>query len=98
MSCSWHCTCFCMMLSLGVNAILPAAAVEITPVDEHGKPYDFGRQVGLLGRFIGVREPNLKYLGLENMVRLAEVPAVMETVSKCAAPWSPKATSPTCYL
>jgi hypothetical protein len=41
--------------------------------------------VGLLGRFIGVREPNLKYLGLENMVRLAEVPAVMETVSKCAA-------------
>ena len=40
-------------------------------------------QVGLLGRFIGVREPNLKYLGLENMVRLAEVPAVMETVSKC---------------
>ena len=43
------------------------------------------RQVGLLGRFIGVREPNLKYLGLENMVRLAEVPAVMETVSKCAA-------------
>ena len=42
-------------------------------------------QVGLLGRFIGVREPNLKYLGLENMVRLAEVPAVMETVSKCAA-------------
>ena len=42
-------------------------------------------QVGLLGRFIGVREPNLKYLGLENMVRLAEVPAVMKTVSKCAA-------------
>ena len=42
-------------------------------------------QVGLLGRFIGVREPNLKYLGLENMVRLAEVPAVMETVSKCVA-------------
>ncbi len=42
--------------------------------------------MGLLGRFIGVREPNLKYLGLENMVRLAEVPAVMETVSKCAAP------------
>ncbi len=53
----------------------------------------FRRQVGLLGRFIGVREPNLKYLGLENMVRLAEVPAVMETVSKCAPPCLPAITA-----
>ena len=43
--------------------------------------------VALLGKFIGLRDPNLKYLGLENMVRLAEVPAVMETVNR----WAPGA-------
>lgn len=42
--------------------------------------------VGLLGKFISVREPNIKYLGLENMVRLAEVPAVNDTISRCASP------------
>ena len=36
---------------------------------------DFCAGVSLLGKFISVREPNIKYLGLENMVRLAEVPA-----------------------
>ena len=36
--------------------------------------------VGLLGKFISVREPNIKYLGLENMVRLAEVPAVNDAI------------------
>ena len=40
--------------------------------------------VALLGKFIGLRDPNLKYLGLENMVRLAGVPAVMDTVNRCA--------------
>ena len=40
--------------------------------------------VSLLGKFISVREPNIKYLGLENMVRLAEVPAVADTVNRCA--------------
>ena len=38
--------------------------------------------VGLLGKFISVREPNIKYLGLENMVRLAEVPAVIDTIHR----------------
>ncbi len=42
--------------------------------------------MALLGKFISVREPNIKYLGLENMVRLAEVPAVAETVNRCASP------------
>lgn len=40
--------------------------------------------MALLGKFIGLREPNIKYLGLENMVRLAEVPAVIDTVHKYA--------------
>lgn len=40
--------------------------------------------VALLGKFISVREPNIRYLGLENMVRLAEVPAVADTVNRCA--------------
>jgi len=43
---------------------------------------------GLLGRFISMREPNIKYLGLESLMRLAEVPAVAETIDKCA-PTSP---------
>lgn len=42
--------------------------------------------MSLLGKFISVREPNIKYLGLENMVRLAEVPAVADTINRQAAP------------
>ena len=38
--------------------------------------------VALLGKFISVREPNIKYLGLENMVRLADVPAVADTIRR----------------
>lgn len=38
--------------------------------------------VSLLGKFISVREPNIKYLGLENMVRLAEVPAVAVAIQR----------------
>lgn len=38
--------------------------------------------VALLAKFLTVREPNLKYLALENMVRLAEVPAVVDTVAR----------------
>lgn len=43
--------------------------------------------VSLLGKFISVREPNIKYLGLENMVRLAEVPAVSDTIHRQAIQW-----------
>ena len=39
--------------------------------------------VSLLGKFISVREPNIKYLGLENLVRLAEVPAVADALARC---------------
>lgn len=42
----------------------------------------------MLGKFISVREPNIKYLGLENMVRLAEVPAVADTINRCPPPCS----------
>jgi len=46
--------------------------------------------VALLARFISVREPNIKYLGLENLVRLAEVPAVADTIARRApAPPAP---------
>lgn len=44
--------------------------------------------VALLGKFISVREPNIKYLGLENMVRLAEVPAVQDIIARCASPYN----------
>lgn len=45
--------------------------------------------VSLLGKFITVREPNIKYLGLENMVRLAEVPAVNDVISRLLTPQIP---------
>ncbi len=35
-------------------------------------------------RPLQVREPNLKYLALENMARLAEVPAVVDTGGCCS--------------
>ena len=38
--------------------------------------------VSMLGKFISVREPNIKYLGLENLVRLAEVPAVADVLAR----------------
>ena len=37
----------------------------------------------LLAKFISTREPNIKYLGLETLMRLVEVPAVVETIDKC---------------
>ena len=43
-----------------------------------------GQAVSLLAKFINVREPNIKYLGLENMVRLAEIPAVNDVISRSA--------------
>jgi hypothetical protein len=36
----------------------------------------------LLAKFISTREPNIKYLGLETLMRLVEVPAVVETIDK----------------
>jgi len=48
--------------------------------------------VALLARFISVREPNIKYLGLENLVRLAEVPAVADTIAR-RAPARPRLRS-----
>src|SRR5689334_5514862 len=36
----------------------------------------------LLAKFISTREPNIKYLGLETLMRLVEVPAVAETIDK----------------
>ena len=35
-----------------------------------------------------MREPNLKYLALENMARLAEVPAVVDTGACDVAGWA----------
>eukprot|EP00271_Cylindrocystis_brebissonii_P023186 TRINITY_DN9462_c0_g1_i2.p1 TRINITY_DN9462_c0_g1~~TRINITY_DN9462_c0_g1_i2.p1 ORF type:complete len:1084 (+),score=251.00 TRINITY_DN9462_c0_g1_i2:248-3499(+) len=38
--------------------------------------------VGLLGKFIAVREPNIRYLGLENMARMLLVADVQESIRK----------------
>jgi len=38
--------------------------------------------VALLGKFIAVREPNIRYLGLENMSRMSMVPEMMESIRR----------------
>lgn len=38
--------------------------------------------IGLLGRFISVREPNIRYLGLETMARMARIGGTLETIKK----------------
>ncbi|EFJ34224.1 hypothetical protein SELMODRAFT_230624 [Selaginella moellendorffii] len=38
--------------------------------------------VGLLGKFIAVREPNIRYLGLENMTRMLMVSDVQESIKR----------------
>jgi len=36
--------------------------------------------VTLLGKFVSIKEPNIRYLGLENMSRLSLVPEMMQTI------------------
>ena len=38
--------------------------------------------IALLGRFISVREPNIRYLGLETMARMARIGGTLETIKK----------------
>jgi AP-2 complex subunit alpha len=38
--------------------------------------------VALLGKFVAVREPNIRYLGLENMTRMLLVADVNESIKK----------------
>lgn len=47
-----------------------------------GDPELLNTAVGLLARFLTVRESNLKYLALENMGRLAQSPEVAEAVAR----------------
>ena len=47
-----------------------------------GDPELLNMAVGLLARFLTVREANLKYLALENMGRLAQAPEVAEAVAR----------------
>jgi AP-2 complex subunit alpha len=47
-----------------------------------GDPELLNMAVGLLARFLTVREANLKYLALENMGRLAQSPEVAEAVAR----------------
>ena len=40
------------------------------------------KAVGLLGRFISVREPNIRYLGLDTMSRLARIDSTTELIKR----------------
>ena len=40
------------------------------------------KAVGLLGRFISVREPNIRYLGLDTMSRLARIESTTELIKR----------------
>jgi len=59
-----------------VHAIVFEAVAVAIALEE---PELMSMGVALLAKFLSVREPNLKYLALENMARLAEVPAVVDT-------------------
>lgn len=59
-----------------VHAIVFEAVAVAISLEE---PELLNMGVALLAKFLSVREPNLKYLALENMARLAEVPAVVDT-------------------
>lgn len=41
-----------------------------------------GQAAALLGRFVSIREPNYRYLGLETMARMARVPQMLETIKR----------------
>lgn len=41
-----------------------------------------GNAIGLLGRFVSIREPNFRYLGLETMTRLANIPGTLPAIKK----------------
>lgn len=62
-----------------VHAIVFEAVAVAIALDQ---PELMSQGVALLAKFLSVREPNLKYLALENMARLAEVPAVVDTVNR----------------
>ncbi|PRW60941.1 AP-2 complex subunit alpha-1-like [Chlorella sorokiniana] len=62
-----------------VHAIVFEAVAVAIALEE---PELMAMGVALLAKFLSVREPNLKYLALENMARLAEVPAVVDTVNR----------------
>ena len=59
-----------------VHAIVFEAVAVAISLEE---PELLAMGVALLAKFLTVREPNLKYLALENLGRLAEVPAVVDT-------------------
>ena len=41
-----------------------------------------GQAIALLGRFISVREPNIRYLGLETMARMARIADSLDVIKK----------------
>lgn len=41
-----------------------------------------GQSVALLGKFLMINEPNIKYLALENMSRLALIPEMLEAINR----------------
>ena len=41
-----------------------------------------GQAITLLGRFISVREPNIRYLGLDSMSRMTSIPDSLPTIKK----------------
>lgn len=48
----------------------------------HGHKDLHGQAVGLIGKFITVREPNIRYLGLDAMARLTLVPGTLSNLKR----------------
>jgi len=64
------------------HAILFEAVNLVISMCLHGQMELHSHAVALLGRFISVKEPNIRYLGLETMSRLARVPGTLPQIKK----------------
>lgn len=64
------------------HSILFEALSTIIHLCIHGKTELHAQAVTLLGRFVSIREPNFRYLGLETMSRLARIPGTIATIKR----------------
>lgn len=63
-----------------LHAVLFEAVLLVTQLDLSRKL--LMQCCTILGRFITMREPNIRYLGLENMTGLATVPDMLDSIKK----------------
>jgi len=64
------------------HAILFEAVQVIIHLCVNGQTELQSQAVGLLGRFVSIREPNFRYLGLDTMTKVARVPGSLPSIKR----------------